>query len=78
MRKLRPIYLISTFFSNFLMSQIMNYDIDVNFENDSEFDIDLFSERIKELLNNVNTNKTGGPDDIPGIILIKRCSGVLN
>ena len=64
------------FFQQF--SEVSDYDIDINFENDSEFDINLSpeTERIKELLNNVNTNKAGGPDEIPGIVL-KHCSGVL-
>ena len=62
------------FFQQF--SEVSDYDIDINFENDSEFDINLSTERIKELLNSVNTNKAGGPDEIPGIV-VKRCSGVL-
>ena len=62
------------FFQQF--SEVSYYDIDINYENDSEFDINLSTERIKELLNSVNTNKAGGPDEIPGIV-VKRCSGVL-
>ena len=58
------------FFQQF--SEVSDYDIDINFENDSEFDINLSTERIKELLNSVNTNKAGGPDEIPGIV-VKRC-----
>ena len=62
------------FFQQF--SDLSDCDIDINFENNSEFDINLSTERIKELLNSVNTNKAGGPDEIPGIV-VKRCSGVL-
>ena len=62
------------FFQQF--SEASNYDIDINFDNDSDFDIDYSPDRIENLLKNVNTNKAGGPDRIPGIVL-KRCSRVL-
>ena len=62
------------FFQQF--SEVSDYDIDINFENDSDFDINISPERIEELLNNVNTNKAGGLDEIPGIVL-KRCWGVV-
>ena len=58
------------------LSEASNYDIDINFDNDSDFDIDYSPDRIDNLLKNVNTNKAGGPDRIPGIVL-KRCSRVL-
>ena len=62
------------FFHQF--SEASNYEIDINFSNDSDFDINYSPERIEKLLKDVNINKAGGPDGIPGIVL-KRCSGVL-
>ena len=62
------------FFQQF--SEASNYEIDINVDNDSDFDINYSPERIEKLLKNVNTNKAGGPDRIPGIVL-KRYSNVL-
>ena len=62
------------FFQQF--SEASNYEIDINFSNDSDFDINYSPERIEKLLKDVNINKAVGPDGIPGIV-IKRCSGVL-
>ena len=62
------------FFQQF--SEASNYEIDINFSNDSDFDINYSPESIEKLLKDVNINKAGGPDGILGIVL-QRCSGVL-
>ena len=50
-----------------------NYDININFLNDCNFDVDFSVSRIKLILNNLDINKAQGPDGINGTIL-KHCS----
>ena len=47
------------------------YDVDIDFSNDEQFDIS--GTRIKQFLDNINTNKAAGPDGIHGFVL-KHCS----
>ena len=49
------------------------YDVDIDFSNDEQFDIDFSCTRIKQFLDNINTNKVAGPDGIHGSVL-KHCS----
>ena len=56
-----------------LLSEPSNYDIDINFQNDCNFDVDLSVSRIKLILNNLDINKAQGPDNINGTVL-KHCS----
>ena len=63
-------------FNDYFHKQFSNssvYDIDVNFSNDELFDIDFSCTRIKQLLDDINTNMAAGPDGIHGCIL-KYCS----
>ena len=63
-------------FNDYFHKQFSNssvYDIDVNFSNDELFDIDFSCTKIKQLLDDINTNKAAGPDGIHGCIL-KYCS----
>ena len=53
-------------------SHISEYDVDIDF-NDEQFDIDFSCTRIKQFLDNINTNKAAGPDNIHGTVL-KHCS----
>ena len=57
-------------------SEASNYDICIDWTNDSLFDIDFDALEIKRLLSNVNSNKACGPDGIHGKIL-KRCAAGL-
>ena len=52
------------------------YDTNIDFTNDSTFDIDLSDSRIKPLLDNLDINKAQGPDAISGAVL-KNCSKTL-
>ena len=61
----------SYFFDQF--SGASNYDISIDWTNDSLFDIDFDAMEIKRLLSNVNSNKACGPDGIHGKIL-KQCA----
>ena len=47
-------------------SEPSNYDIDINFQNDCNFDVDLSVSKIKLILNNLDINKAQGPDNING------------
>ena len=62
------------FYSQF--SNESNYDIDINFLHDSDFNISFLTSRIQNHLQNLNFNKACGPDQIPGIVL-RRCSDTL-
>ena len=64
----------SYFFDQF--SEASNYDICIDWTNDSLFDIDFDALEIKRLLSNVNSNKACGPDGIHGKIL-KHCAAGL-
>ena len=57
-------------------SNTSTYDIDIDFRNDEAYDIDFSCTRVKNLLDNININKTPGPDGIRGSIL-KDCSNSL-
>ena len=50
-----------------------NYDIDIDWSNDTSFDIDFIHGKVGKLLHNINPNKASGPDGIRGRIL-KHCS----
>ena len=52
------------------------YDTNIDFTNDSTFDIDLSDSRIKPLLDNLDINKARGPDAVSGAVL-KNCSKTL-
>ena len=55
-------------------SEGSNYDIDIDFSNDSaELNVDFSHQRIRSLLKKVNVNKAAGPDSIHGKIL-KHCA----
>ena len=64
--------LFNTFFFN-QFSSPSNYDIDISYNNDTEFDIDFDHRSIRKLLSNINPNKAYGPDGIHGRIL-KHCA----
>ena len=55
------------FFNQF--SDASSYDIDISFESDNNFDIDFNTDKIKDILRNIDCNKAQGPDKIHGIIL---------
>ena len=57
-------------------SEPSTYDIDISIDANEEY-IDFSTERIKQLLNDINVNKACGPDNIPGIVL-KRCSSSIS
>ena len=61
----------SYFFDQF--SEASNYDVSIDWTNDSLFDIDFNPLEIKGLLSNLNSNKACGPDGIHGKIL-KHCA----
>ena len=50
-----------------------NYDIDINWSNDQDFDIDFSHQKIRKLLFKINPNKACGPDGSHGRIL-KNCA----
>ena len=54
-------------------AHMSEYDVDIDFSNDELFDIDFSCTRIKQFLDNINTNKAAGPDGIHGSVL-KHCS----
>ena len=64
--------LFNTFFFN-QFSSPSNYDIDISYNNDTEFEIDFDHRSIRKLLSNINPNKAYGPDGIHGRIL-KHCA----
>ena len=58
---------------NILDTKSSNYDININFLNDCNFDVDFSVSRIKLMLNNLDINKAQGPYGINGTVL-KHCS----
>ena len=65
-------YLFNVYFRK-QFSDPSNYDININFLNDYNFDVDFSVSRIKLILNNLDINKAQGPDSINGTVL-KHCS----
>ena len=66
-------------FNEFFYNQFYDaskYDVDIDFSNDAENDIDFNFRRIRTLLNKMNVNKAAGPDGIHGKVL-KNCAGSL-
>ena len=53
-------------------SESSNYDIDIDFSNDTINDIDFSPSIVRKLLKNINVNKSAGPDGIHGKVL-KNC-----
>lgn len=53
-------------------SEASNYDIEIDYSNDSENDIEFSTSRIRKILKNINVNKAPGPDGIHGKVL-KNC-----
>ncbi|KAL5262702.1 hypothetical protein ACHWQZ_G008188 [Mnemiopsis leidyi] len=62
------------FFEQF--STASSYDIDIDYSNDWQFDIEFDQERIRKILSNINPNKAYGPDGIHGKLL-KNCAAGL-
>ena len=62
------------FFDQF--SEGSNYDIDICFQSDNNFDIDFNIDKVKDILRNIDCNKTQGSDNIHGVIL-KTCANSL-
>ena len=62
------------FFRQF--SSASKYDIDIDFYNDEISDIDFSQNVVKRYLDDIDTNKTQGPDNISGVVL-KKCSEAL-
>jgi hypothetical protein len=63
-------------FNNFFFEQCSDaslYDIDIDYLNDSHFDIEFDHRRIGKLLSRINSNKVYGPDNIHGKLL-KNCA----
>ena len=52
------------------------YNIDIDWSNDNNNDIDFSTSKIKRLLSNINSNKAQGPDGIHGQVL-KNCASTL-
>ena len=66
----------ATMFNNFFCEQFSlpsTYDIHIDYSSQDDFEIDFSSTRIQQLMNYINVNKSGGPDQIPGIVL-KKCA----
>ena len=62
------------FFDQF--SDASSYDIDISFESDNNFDINFKTDKIRDILRNIDCNKAQGPHKIHGIIL-KTCANSL-
>ena len=60
--------LFNEYFRN-QFSDASNYNIDIDFQNDSNFEIDFSETRIKSILNTLDVNKAQGPDGINGSVL---------
>ena len=56
-----------------IIFMISDYNINIGWSNDQEFDIDLDQNIVRKLLSNINSNKASGPDGIHGKITKKRC-----
>ena len=54
-------------------SHISGYNVEIDFSEDKQFDIDFSCTRIKQILDKININKAAGPDGIHGSVL-KHCS----
>ena len=66
----------SELFNEFFCDQFSaasNYDIDIDFSNDTDFNIDFNFRIVRKFLKDVNPNKAAGPDGIHGKIL-KNCA----
>ena len=66
----------ATMFNNFFCEQFSlpsTYDIHIDYSSQDDFEIDFSSTRIQQLMNDINVNKSSGPDQIPGIVL-KKCA----
>ena len=66
----------ATMFNNFFCEQFSgpsNYDVHIDHTRHVDFEIDFNSDRIQQLLNDINVNKSRGLDQIPGIVL-KKCA----
>ena len=66
-------------FNDYFRRQFSNasdYSIDIDFQNDSNFNIDFSESRIKSILSALDANKAQGPDGINGAVL-KHCSDSL-
>ena len=66
-------------FNDYFRRQFSNasdYSIDIDFQNDSDFNIDFSESRIKSILSALDVNKAQGPDGINGAVL-KHCSDSL-
>ena len=64
--------IFNTFFYN-QFSDPSNYDVDISYANDSDFDIEFDHRAVRKLLSDINSNKAQGPDGIHGKIL-KHCA----
>ena len=64
--------IFNTFFYN-QFSDPSNYDVDISYSNDSDFDIEFDHRAVRKLLSDINSNKAQGPDGIHGKIL-KHCA----
>ena len=53
-------------------SEASDYDVDIDYNNDSVNDIDFSTSRIRKILKDIDVNKSAGPDGIHGKIL-KNC-----
>ena len=63
-------------FNNFFYEQFSDrssYNIDIDWANDSSFDINFCHRKVRKLLSKINSNKACGPDGIHGKIL-KNCA----
>ena len=58
-------------------SEPPHYETNIDFTNDSSFDIDFSAARVKPLLDSLDINKAQGPDGINGSVL-KNCSETLS
>ena len=65
----------SFFYDQF--SEPSSYDIHIDFDIDGEEYIDFSTERVNQLLKDININKACGLDAIPGIVL-KHCSSSIS
>ena len=58
-------------------SEPSHYETNIDFTNDSSFDIDFSASRVRPLLDILDINKAQGPDSINGSVL-KNCSETLS
>ena len=50
-------------------SESSSYEVELDFQNDSDFKLDFSVSRIKSILDAQDKNKANGPDDISGSVL---------